>query len=205
MLIQSIENKFKLAFAVSIGSFLTSIIITGGGLYHANQLIENSGEYIYALDAGIPVLLRRTDVDFNRKAEYKGHIKTFHTLFFTLVPDDKYIEQNLKEAMYLIDNSGIIEYNNLKEKGYYNAIISSSSILSIRTDSINIDMKTMKFTFYGTQRIERETRIIKRQLVTEGSIEDLSPRSENNPFGAIIHNWRTVMNKDISNEKKRVF
>ena len=205
MLMQSIENKFKLAFTVSIGSFLTSILIVAGGLYHANRLIENSGEYIYVLDAGIPVLLRRTDAEFNREAEYKGHIKAFHTLFFTLVPDDEYIEQNIKEAMYLIDDSGIIEYNNLKEKGYYNAIISSSSILSIRTDSIDLDMETKKFTYYGTQRIERETRIIKRQLVTEGSIQDLNPKSDNNTYGALILNWRTTLNKDISNERKRVF
>ncbi len=205
MLLKNIESKIKLAFIVSIGSFVTSAIIVGVGLYFAFQLVKDSREYIYALDAGIPVLLRRTDVDFNRQAEYKGHIKLFHTLFFTLVPDDDYIERNIEQSIYLIDKSGITEFNNLTEKGYYNAIISSSSVLSIQTDSIDLDMETLKFRFYGTQRIERETSVTNRQLIKEGSLKDLNPRSDNNPFGALILNWRTVLNKDINHVKKRTF
>ncbi len=205
MLLQNIESKIRLAFVVSVGSFLTALVMVAGVLYFAHRLVIDSREYIYVLDAGVPVLLRRTDVDFNRRVEYEGHIQLFHTLFYTLVPDDEYIERNMEQAMYLIDKSGITEYNNLKEKGYYNAIISTSSVVSIQTDSIKLDMETLRFTYYGTQRIERTTSITKRRLVSEGSIQDLNPRSDNNPFAALILNWRTILNEDISHVKKRSF
>src|SRR5690606_20364545 len=153
-------------------------------------------------DHGVPVLIHQTGQDVNRLVEYKSHINLFHLLFFTLPPDDKFMTDNIAKAMYLIDKSGLTEYNNLKEKGYYNAILSSSAMISIRTDSVEVDMEKKAFTYYGTQRIERETRILTRQLITTGSFQDV-PRSDNNPHGALITNWKTILNKDIADVRKQ--
>ena len=60
------------------------------------------------------------------------------------------------------------------------------------------------FKFYGTQRIERKTSILTRQLITEGNYEDV-PRTENNPHGCLITNWQTLLNKDISHTPKSSF
>ena len=38
----------------------------------------------------------------------------------------------------------------------------------------------LSFEYYGIQRIERETSILKRQLVTTGKLRQI-PRTENNP------------------------
>lgn len=45
--------------------------------------------------------------------------------------------------MYLIDDSGLKQYNNLKEKGYFNTILASSATVTIMTDSIKIDMNNL--------------------------------------------------------------
>ena len=127
----------------------------------------------------------------------------FHLLFFTLPPDDAYIKNNLTKAMYLVDESGLAQYNNLKEKGYYNSILASSALLTIQTDSIVVDQRR-HFRYYARQRVERETSILKRLLVTEGDLQDV-PRTENNPHGLIIKNWKTVVNKDLEHEAKKSF
>ena len=125
-------------------------------------------------------------------------------LFFNLPPDDEFIRNNLSRAMYLVDESGLTEYNNLKEKGYYNSILASSAVLSIRADSIVLDQTKNAFQYYGTQRIERKTSILTRQPITTGNYRDV-PRTENNSHGCLITNWLTILNKDISHTQKSSF
>ena len=204
MIIKNIEQKIRLGLIVSTGAFLTAIIIAGSGLYFARDLINQSRKQIYVLDGNVPVLVRQTSMDVNREVEYKSHVNLFHMLFFTLPPDDDFMKNNIEKSMYLIDETGLTEYNNLKEKGYYNAILASSASLSIQTDSIQLNLESMTFSFFGTQRIERETSILKRELITTGSIKDV-PRSDNNPHGCIITNWKTVLNKDLETITKKRF
>lgn len=204
MLIKNIETKIKVSLILSIVSFLCATIIVIVGLLFCYNLVSESRKSIYVLDNGVPILVRQTHQDVNRYVEYKSHIDLFHTFFFTLPPDDKFMTNNIKKAMYLIDKSGVTEYNNLKEKGYYNAILASSASISIKTDSIQLNDATKSFTYYGTQRIERETRILTRQLVTTGSYQDVM-RSDNNPHGVLVTQWKTILNKDLTDVEKKSF
>ena len=149
----------------------------------------------------VPVLVKQTDMDETFEVEAKSDIEMFHYLFFTLAPDDKYIEYTMQKAMYLVDESGLAQYNALKEKGFYSNVIGTSTICSIFCDSIKLDKKQMTFTYYGRQRIERRTSILYRQLITSGGLKRV-PRTENNPHGLLIINWRTLVNKDLSEEQK---
>ncbi len=204
MIIKNIEQKIKLAFGVSIFSFITAMGIVIGVLFYTFKLIREERKQIYVLDNGVPILVQQTGVEVNQEVEAKSHINLFHTLFFNLPPDDDFIKHNVEKAMYLIDESGLKQYNNLKERGYYNTILASSASISIKTDSILIDLKKMNFEYYGIQRIERETSILKRQLITQGGLRSI-PRTENNPHGLIITNWKTILNKDIEYKAKRNF
>jgi conjugative transposon TraK protein len=204
MLIKNLEQKMKLTLVASLGSFLTALLITGGAFYYSFKLIHQSRKEIYVLDGNIPVLVRQTNMDVNREVEYRSHVNLFHLLFFTLPPDDEFMKNNIARSMYLIDESGLTEYNNLKEKGYYNAILASSASLSIQTDSITINLEAQQFTYYGTQRIERETSILKRKLITTGNFKDVQ-RSDNNPHGCLITGWKTILNKDLENITKSRF
>ncbi len=202
-MINKIENKIKLAFAVSIGSFITSLALAGIVCFFAYSLINEQRKKLYVLDHNVPLLVQQTNLGVNRKVEMESHINMFHLLFFTLPPDDAYIKNNLTKAMYLVDETGLAQYNNLKEKGYYNSILASSALLTIQTDSVMIDVNR-HFKYYAKQRLERETSILKRLLVTEGDLQDV-PRTENNPHGFIIKNWKTVINKDLEHETKKSF
>lgn len=204
MIIKNIEQKVKLAKLLSILSFAFSFAIVILMMMFLSKQLSESRKSIYILDKDIPILAKQTDESVNRPVEYKAHVNVFHSLFFTLTPDNKYIEYQMKKAMYLIDESGIQQYNNLKEKGLFNQILSSSAVLTIQTDSIFLDVSSKFFRYYGKQRIERKSSIVVRSLITEGYLKDV-PRSQNNPHGVLIERWKTVENKDLKNEAKNNF
>ena len=77
----------------------------------------------------------------------------------------------------------------------------TSAVFSIVWDSISFNKETMAFTYYGRQRIERRTSVLMRELVTEGFLKRV-PRTDNNPHGLLIVNWRTILNKDLEQRNK---
>jgi len=200
-IIQNIEDKIRLATLVSVLSIVLCIgVVLIMFLFYSRQLAD-ARKTIYILDRDVPILARQTDQQVNRPVEYKAHIDLFHSLFFNLTPDNKFIEYQMKKAMYLVDDSGIQQYNNLKEKGYFSQILSSSAVLTLITDSIQLDVPNKFFRYYGHQQIERKSSTVVRSLVTEGYLKDI-PRSPNNPHGAIIQHWRTIENKDVKHVSK---
>ena len=179
--LKHLENKIKLVMIVSLLFMGGCIIISVGSLIIARGMVSDAHKKIYVLDGTVPVLVRQTT--------------------FTLAPDDKYIEYTIRKALYLVDESGLAQYNALKEKGFYNNVVGTSTICSIYCDSIQLDKKKMTFKYYGRQRIERRTSILMRQIVTAGELKRV-PRTENNPHGFLIMNWRTLVNKDLEEQEK---
>ncbi|HVY75279.1 MAG TPA: conjugative transposon protein TraK [Puia sp.] len=204
MIIKNIEAKIRLATIVAIGSLVTAIIIVGCNCFYAFRIVTNAQKSIYILNNNIPIQATQTDVQMNRPAEYRAHVDLFHSLFFSLTPDDKYMEYEMKKAMYLVDESGMQQYNDLKENGFFNSILSSSSVLTLQTDSIVLDMPKKYFRYYGKLKIDRRSSTVVRSLVTEGYLKD-SPRSDNNPHGVLITNWKTLENKDLQDVQKNSF
>ncbi|TSJ39712.1 conjugative transposon protein TraK [Mucilaginibacter corticis] len=204
MIIKNIEAKIRLATFVAGGSFLTAIMIAAISCAYAYKQVANARQSVYILDNNIPVLARQTDVQMNRPAEYRADVDLYHSLFFSLTPDDKYMEYQLKKAMYLVDESGMQQYNDLKEKGFFNSILSSSSVLTLQTDSIALDIPRKYFRYYGKLKIDRRSSTVVRSLITEGYLKDI-PRSNNNPHGVLITGWKTLENKDLENVDKNTF
>jgi conjugative transposon TraK protein len=201
MIIKNIESKIRLASFVSIGSLLLAFFVSIAVSFYAYKQVVSARKSIYILDNNVPILAKQTDVQMNRPAEYRAHIDLFHSIFFSLTPDDRFIEYQMKRAMYLIDESGARQYNDLKEKGYFSSVLSSSSVLTLQTDSIILDLPHLYFRYYGRQKIDRRSVTVYRSLITEGYLKDI-PRSENNPHGVLITGWKTIENKDIENVQK---
>lgn len=199
--LKNLENKIKMTLIISVLVVSASVIISLGSLIIARGMVADAHKRVYVLDGTVPVLVKETTMDETAGVEAKSHIEMFHSLFFTLAPDDKYINYTMQKAMYLIDETGLAQYNALKEKGFYNNIIGTSTICSIFCDSIHLNMKKMSFIYYGRQRIERRTSILMRSLITAGNLKRV-PRSDNNPHGFLITNWRTLKNTDISEQQK---
>jgi len=204
MIIKNIEAKVRLATWVACGSFLTSVLLSVVFCSYAYRQVMDSRKSIYILSNGIPLQATQSDMQMDRPAEYRADVELFHGLFFSLTPDDKYIEYQMKKAMYLVDQSGVEEYNNLKENGFFNSILSSSSVLTLQTDSIAVDPIKHYFRYYGKLKIDRRSSTVIRSLITEGYLKDI-PRSDNNPHGVLIINWKTLENKDLSDVQKNNF
>lgn len=202
--IKNLENKIKLVLIVSCMFMAGCIIISLGAIFTAKGMVDDAHKKVYVLDGTVPVLVQRTSMDETLDVEAKSHVELFHHLFFTLAPDDKYINYTMEKAMYLVDESGLAQYNALKEKGFYNNIMGTSSVFSIFCDSIKFDKEKMQFTYYGRQRIERRTNILMRQLITAGDLRRV-PRTDNNPHGLMIVNWRTLLNKDLEQKSKSIY
>lgn len=187
------------------GIFLVGcIIISLGSIWTAKGMVDDAQKKVYVLDGTVPILVQRSTMEETLDVEAKSHVEAFHHYFFTLAPDDKYIKYTMDKAMYLVDETGLAQYNALKEKGFYGNIMGTSAVFSIFCDSIDFNKEKMEFTYYGRQRIERRTSILMREIVTAGQLKRV-PRTENNPHGLLIVNWRTLLNKDIEEKAKTAF
>lgn len=201
MLVKSIEKRININKTVSIAAIVAAVVIVIAGFAFSYQMIKDARKSIYIMDNGIPVLVNQTDQLLNRPVEYESQVELFHRLFFTLPPDDSYIKNNIEKALYLIDESGKGEYANLREKGFYNQILSSNSAISVQADSIKLDLPNKKFIYYGRQMINRKSSLVMRKLITEGNFEDIM-RTEKNPHGVLLKNWKILDNSEIFSKKR---
>ncbi|HEX5170839.1 MAG TPA: conjugative transposon protein TraK [Cyclobacteriaceae bacterium] len=172
-------------------------------VYESFQLINDARERIYILSNGKALEAWSAGRKDNIPVEARDHVRMFHHYFFTLDPDDKVIQTNIKRALYLADASAKKQYDNLKENRYYSNVISGNISQEIDIDSIRIDVGQYPFYFkcYARQRLIRTTSIVTRSLVTEGYLRNVS-RSDHNPHGFLIENWTTIENKDIKTENR---
>lgn len=204
MVIKNLENKVKLVTIICSLFLVGCVLISISSIWTAKNMVVDAQNKIYVLDGNVPILVQRTTMDETLDVEAKSHIEMFHHYFFTLAPDDKYIKYTMEKAMYLVDETGLAQYNTLKEKGFYSNILGTSAVFSIYCDSVRFDKSNMEFTYYGRQRIERRSNILMRELVTAGQLKR-APRTENNPHGLLIVNWRTLLNKDIEQKTKATY
>lgn len=195
MLIQSLEQKTRLALMTVLITVIGCVVICGFTVIKCMSLVESERSQIYILDGDIPFLAERAQLEENFVMEAKAHVQLFHHYFFNLPPDDAYIKWTVGKAMYMADGSALKQHQALNEKGFYSDIVSSSAVCMIKCDSINFDEHEKTFTYYGTQLIKRRTREQLRSLITTGKIETV-PRTQNNPHGLMITNWKTLENKD---------
>ena len=201
MVIKNLENKIKLVLILCSLFLVGCVVISLGSIWTARTMVDDAHRKIYVLDGTVPILVNRSTMEETLDVEAKSHVEMFHHYFFTLAPDDKYIKYTMEKAMYLVDETGLAQYNALKEKGFYSNILGTSAVFSIFCDSIKFDKEKMEFTYYGRQRIERRTSVLTRELVTAGQLKRV-PRTDNNPHGLLIINWRTLLNKDLEQKNK---
>lgn len=202
--LEQLDKRRKFDTIVTVSVALGAMVMVAFVVIYAFIFAQNERQKIYVLAGDVPFVAEHTDTEITLDVEVKAHVNRFHELFFNLAPDEKYIQHNIEKAMYLIDESGLVQYNTLKERGFYNNIISASAQFNIMSDSIKFDEDNMKFVYYGRQRIERRTSVLYRQLVAEGYIQR-TQRTEKNPHGLMIVNYRTVMNKDLEQRIKSSF
>lgn len=156
------------------------------------------------LDGGKSLMLALSqDLEQNRPVEAREHVKRFHELFFTLSPDQQAIESNITRALFLADRTAITYYKDLREKGYYNRIISGNISQTLTVDSVLCNFNTYPYEVvtYAKQKIIRESNITERTLVTTCKLSN-AVRSDNNPQGFILEKLNVIENKDIQSYER---
>lgn len=202
-----IQRKFRFTVYVLLVSSLSLVGISVYVITVSLNMVERSKQKIYVLDNGKSLLVAlREDITENRNAEARDHVKRFHELFFTLEPDKEYIENNVREALYLADRSAMDQYQTFKENNVYNQVIASDISMTLQTDSIALDFSAYpyRFHFFGKQKIVRKSNITMRNLNTSGALRNIS-RTDNNPHGFLLENWRIEDNKDLETTRRKQF
>lgn len=195
----NIESAFRHLRIFGIVFLCACTVLTCYGVWRAYDFAEAQRQKIYVLDEGKSLMLALAqDLSQNRPVEAREHVRHFHELFFTLSPDKAAIESNIQRALYLADRTAFEHYRDLAEKGYYNRIISGNINQRLIVDSVvcNFERYPYNATTYARQRIVREKTVTERSLITHGRLLN-SQRSDNNPHGFILEDFRVIENRDL--------
>lgn len=200
---KNIDTAFRQVRIFSLCFMSLCFLLSAYVTFNAYRSTNEAQGRVYILANGKALEAYGADRKDNVPVEARDHVKMFHHYFFSMDPDDKVIQQNITRALYLADGSAKVQYDNLKENGYYTNLISGniSQELTADTISINTDSYPYYFRFKGQQRIIRPTSIVTRNLVTEGWLRNVS-RSDNNSHGFLIERWKTIENNDIRTETR---
>ena len=198
-ILRNIETGFKQMRMYTIIFAALCLLITIFSIGYAYYFAEQQRDKIYVLDNGKSLILALSqDAKQNRPVEAREHIRRFHELFFDIAPDKAAIESNMKRAFFLADKSAFNYYKDLAEKGFYNRMISGNIRQRIEIDSISCNFENHPYQVqtYAKEYITRASNITQRQLVTACQLVN-STRSDNNPQGFIIEQFRVIKEKDI--------
>src|ERR1700744_237934 len=116
---KNIDTAFRHIKAFCIVFLLGCIVLSGYVVFKCCQFVAETQQHIYILANGKALEAFSADRKDNIPVEARDHVKMFHHYFFSLDPDDKVIKSNITKALYLADGSAKIQYDNLKENGYY--------------------------------------------------------------------------------------
>lgn len=194
---KNIDAAFKQVRLFAMLVIAGCLLLSGFIIWRTTKVLTVNSGKVYVLING--KLVEAIAEKRNVPVELRDHIRTFHTLFFTLSPDEKAIQEQVTKALYLADGSARRIYQNMKEAGFYNNLISGNISQTIEIENIDVDMSQApyKFRCTGKQYITRPTSILVRGIVTEGYIRTGLVQSDHNNHGFLIERWEIVENNDI--------
>lgn len=202
--LKNIESSFRQIRLFGVVFVSLCAVVAVASVVLSLNFAEKQREKIYVLDNGKSLMLALSqDMEQNRPAEAREHVRRFHELFFTLSPDKSAIEHNINRALILSDKSAYNYYTDFSEKGYYNRIIAGNINQVLQVDSVVCDFNNYPYIAktYARQMIIRESNVTERTLVTQCRLSNAS-RSDDNPNGFIIEGFTILENKDISTVKR---
>ena len=197
--LRNIENSFRQIRLYAIIFSTVCLGITGYAVWESYRFARDQREKVYVLDQGKSLMVALSqDAAVNRPVEAREHVRRFHELFFTLAPDKAAIESNMRRAFNLADKSAFNYYKDLAEKGYYSRIISGNVQQRTEVDSVQCDFDRYPYTVrtYARQYIIRSSNVTRRSLVTSCLLVN-SVRSDENPQGFTMEQFRVLENKDV--------
>ena len=202
--LKNIESSFRQIRLFGVVFVSLCAVVAVAAVVLSLNFAEKQREKIYVLDNGKSLMLALSqDMEQNRPAEAREHVRRFHELFFTLSPEKSAIEHNVSRALLLTDKSAYNYYRDFTEQGYYNRIIAGNINQVLKVDSVVVNFTNYPYDVrtYAKQMIIRQSNITERLLVSSCKLKN-SGRSDDNPNGFIIESFTVIENKDILTIKK---
>lgn len=202
--LKNIETSFRQIRLFGIVVVSLCAVVAISAVCMSLRFAEKQREKIYVLDNGKSLMLALSqDMNQNRPAEAREHVRRFHELFFTLSPDKSAIQHNIDRALILADKSAYNYYSDFVEKGYYNRIIAGNITQVVKVDSVVCDFNNYPYSAktYAKEMIIRQSNVTERSLITTCRLTNAS-RSDDNPNGFIIEGLTILENKDIQTVKR---
>lgn len=202
--LKNIESSFRQIRLFGVVFVNLCAVVAVAAVVLSLNFAEKQREKIYVLDNGKSLMLALSqDMEQNRPAEAREHVRRFHELFFTLSPEKSAIEHNVSRALLLTDKSAYNYYRDFTEQGYYNRIIAGNINQVLKVDSVVVNFTNYPYDVrtYAKQMIIRQSNVTERTLVSSCKLKN-SGRSDDNPNGFIIENFTVIENKDILTIKK---
>ena len=173
--LNNLQSAFSLVRIYVIMITVMCAVVSVGSVWWSLDFAERQREKVYVLDGGASLVMAlQQDVNQNRPAEARAHVKLFHEYFFTISPDKNTI-----------------------------GVIAAGINCEIQTDSVvvNTAVYPFKALYYGKTAIVRSSNITYRNLETECELVSCA-RSDQNPHGFMIEKWRVIDNSDITVVKR---
>jgi conjugative transposon TraK protein len=200
---KNIDTAFRHIKTFSIVLIVAAVFMVCFAIYKSDDMVSRALGRVHILYNGKLLDAVAAERKNYLPVELRDHIKTFHEDFFNLSPDEKSIQANVTRALYLADESAKKQYDNLKESGYYNNLISANMVQQLEVDSIRLglDAEPYAFTCYATEKLIRSSSVTTRKLVTRGFVRSLNTETDNNPHGFLITSWEILENGDEDTKK----
>jgi conjugative transposon TraK protein len=200
---KNMDAAFRQNRLITMVLIVSSFMFCGYQTYKSYSLAEKLENKIYVMAGEKAIAAFAANRKDNLAVEARDHVKMFHTYFFSLDPDEKTIESNIAQALYLADASAKKQYDNLKETGFYAGVISGNISQTIVVDSVQVTTGSAPYAFrcFATIQITRTTSIVTRNLITQGFLRNVS-RSDHNSHGFLIERWETLENRDLKTEAR---
>ncbi|TYR37636.1 conjugative transposon protein TraK [Sphingobacterium phlebotomi] len=199
----NIETSFRHVKLFTFVIIAACVVVCCFTIHRSYLKISEAEGRIYILANEKAFEASAEDRNDNLPVEARSHIRSFHSYFFTLDPDNEVIKRNIGRALYLADGSARKQYDDLQESNFYANIISGNISQTVAADSIIVEFQEIPFRFryHGKQKIIRPTAIVTRTLITEGQLRIVA-RSDNNPHGFLIERWNIIENTDLDSKRR---
>ncbi len=200
---QNIDAAFRAMRAMMMLVVAGSLTVSLFALFQNSRLASHMQDRVYVLAGGKAMEAVAGSRRENLGVEARDHVAMFHTWFFSLDPDEKAIQNTVKRALYMADNSAKKLYDDLVETGYIAGLISGNVSQHITLDSVVVNTIKEPYTFrcYAKVLIVRTTSSVTRSLITQGQLRSVA-RTDHNPHGFLIERWEVLENKDLKMESR---
>ena len=165
------------------------------------QNIENKKNIYVLVNDKHLIKAQASDISNSNDILTRGAVENIHKLLYEIVPDIGQINKQLKEAVTSSDRYTSNFIDALKQKQFYQIVISQNYFTLLQTDTIGIDysINPNKFHYKGTLKIIRQDQKSERAIETEGFVQYTGRASENNERGFIISKIKLISDREISN------